>query len=156
MMVFVLMVVIALGSLVIDMGYVTMSKAQMQATADAAALAGGTELMPGLGLYAWKTPEQVAAAARPAAVQFAAANRAGEVPSAYLDAERDVLFGKAVFDNATAARGSERMARRPTTWSRRSSIATRREARTGIDRCPCFSLVYWAARRRTFRPTPRR
>jgi Flp pilus assembly protein TadG len=94
-----LVVVIGLGALAIDSGYLCLTKTQMQAANDAAALAGGTELLSGLGAVARKTPEQVAAAASTAAVQFAAANRDGDVSSAYVAPERDLFFGKAVFDS---------------------------------------------------------
>ena len=76
-----LVVLIGMVAMVVDVGFIVMTKSQMQAADDSATLAGGTELLSGLGRYATKTPAEVEAAARPVAVQFAASNRAGEQPA---------------------------------------------------------------------------
>ena len=93
-----LVVFFALVALAVDIGYIMLTQTELQAAADSATLAGGTELLPGLGRFATKTYEEVDAAARPVAVQFAAANSAGGLDSVYADAGRDVAFGHAIFD----------------------------------------------------------
>jgi hypothetical protein len=97
----IIFVLLALAALAVDVGYVLLTQTQLQAAADSATLAGGTELMPGLSRFATKTPAEVEAAARPVAVQFAGFHRAGEQGSVFADPARDVAFGRAVFDNDT-------------------------------------------------------
>ena len=72
------MVVIATIALAIDLGYILLTKTELHAAADSAALAGGTELLAGLGVDKTKTPAEVDTAARAAAVAFAANNYAGD------------------------------------------------------------------------------
>ncbi len=85
----------------LDVGWVMMARTQLHAGADSACLAGGTELMPGLGLYAFKTPAQVATEANARAVEFAAKHYAGEVANIHVDAARDVVMGKAKMVDGT-------------------------------------------------------
>jgi len=93
-----MLVLFAAVALAVDIGYIMLTQTELQAAADAATLGGGTELLPGLGRFATRTPLQVEQAARPVAVQFAAANGAGGLSAAYADPQRDVAFGHAVFD----------------------------------------------------------
>lgn len=98
-----LVLALFMGAMAVDVGYMMMAKTQMQAVADSAALAAGTELMPGLGQMAYRTPSEVAAAGREAAVAFARENRAGDVRAAFVDPERDVFFGRAIFDSTSGS-----------------------------------------------------
>lgn len=84
-----------------DLGWIVMTRTELQAAADAAALAGGTELMAGLGLFATATPSEVEAAGRTAAVTFAGENPNGDVLASFADENRDVRFGWAVYDDTT-------------------------------------------------------
>ncbi len=94
----VLIVMFGFAALAVDIGYLMLSSTQMQSASDSASLAGGTELTPGLGRFAFKTPAEVEASARPVAQTFAGANRNAEQNSTYIDQDRDVEFGQAVFD----------------------------------------------------------
>ncbi len=79
----------------LDVGWMMMARTQLQAGSDASSLAGGTELLPGLGTKAYKTPAQVETAASAQAIAFAARHYAAESPSILVNAARDVRFGKA-------------------------------------------------------------
>lgn len=79
----------------LDVGWVMMARTELQAGADASCLAGGTELLPGLGTNAYKTPEQVAAAVNLRTVEYAAKHRACDTANIYVSAGRDVQMGKA-------------------------------------------------------------
>ncbi len=94
----VLVVLIGFVAMGVDVGYIIMTRTQLQSASDSAALAGGTELLPGLGVSRWKDPGEVAAAVKPRAVEYAAMHRAGDQDSVFADGERDVRLGKAVFD----------------------------------------------------------
>src|SRR2546425_274195 len=86
---------VTLAALVIDVGYLTVTKAQLQAGADSAALAGGMDLLKGLSAAATLTPDRTQTLARQTAVTYAADNRAGDRASIYCDGQRDVRFGNA-------------------------------------------------------------
>ena len=94
----VLLVLVGFTALAIDLGYLMLSRTQMQAVSDSSSLAGGTELMPGLGRFATKTPAEVETAARPVAAAFAAMNRSADRSSTYIDQSRDIEFGQAIID----------------------------------------------------------
>ena len=94
-----LMLIALLGmvAMAVDVGWIVMARTQSQAAADAGALAGGTELVEGLGHAATKTPDQVATAARPVVATYAGMHRIAEQASAYIDQSTDIEFGRAVF-----------------------------------------------------------
>ncbi len=98
-----LLVMLGMVACAFDIGWILMTKTQLQAATDSSALAGGTELLDGLGFQATKTPSEVDAAARPIAVAYAARHRAGEQVAAYADGQRDIEFGTATFNSATGA-----------------------------------------------------
>src|SRR5207247_2375824 len=92
---------VILVALVIDIGFVAMTKTQLQAAADSAALAGGMDLIKGLGSAPTLTPSATMSLAQQDAVTFATNNRAGDQASIYCNASRDVRFGNAVFNDAS-------------------------------------------------------
>jgi len=82
----------------VDVGYIALTKAQLENATDAGANAAVIELRDGLGFGATKTEDEAEAAARQAAVDVAAANRAGDQHSIYADPNRDVRFGNVTYD----------------------------------------------------------
>jgi hypothetical protein len=98
---FVVLVMFALAAMAFDVGYIMCTQTQLQAAVDAATLAGATELRSGVGRFATRTPEQVEAAARPVAVQFAGYHPNGNQALSYADPSRDIAFGHAAFNSAT-------------------------------------------------------
>jgi Flp pilus assembly protein TadG len=82
----------------VDLGYIALTKGQLQAAGDAGVRAGAFELKSGLGANKRDTPEEVAAVATQAAVAVAAANRAGDVSAVYADPTRDLRFGQVIYD----------------------------------------------------------
>jgi hypothetical protein len=95
------MVLFAVVALAFDIGHIMCTQTQLQAAVDAAALAGATELLAGVGCFATKTPAQVEAAARPVAVEFAGYHPNGDLAHSYADPSRDVAFGHATFNSVT-------------------------------------------------------
>jgi hypothetical protein len=79
----------------LDVGWVLMTRTQLHAGSDSASLAGGTELLPGLGTHAYKTPSEVATAVNSRAAEFAAKHYAGDVPNIHVVPARDVAMGRA-------------------------------------------------------------
>jgi hypothetical protein len=94
-----MVLIFGLTAFTVDVGFITMSKGQLQNVADASALAGLIELGDGLGPGATLTAAQVSDAAAQAAVATAAANRAAELTSVYCDPARDVRVGNYSFDS---------------------------------------------------------
>ena len=99
--------VLAAGSLVmvfafvafsVDVGYITLTKAELQKSADAAALGAAIELHDALGTGAIVDGTTAEAAARLASYDVADANRGGGRNSVYVDSTRDVRFGQYQFD----------------------------------------------------------
>lgn len=88
-----LFMLFAFAAFAIDIGYISLTKAELQKSADAAALAANLELYDGWGPGASKTQQEVAEAARAAAVAVAAANAAGGLPGTYVDPNLDVRLG---------------------------------------------------------------
>jgi hypothetical protein len=89
-------------ALSVDVGCLMMTRTQLQAAADSATLSAGTKLIRGLG-HNPELPATVAADARTLAVQFAAMHPNGDVTSTFVDPNRDVSFGWAVFNSVTGA-----------------------------------------------------
>jgi hypothetical protein len=90
----VLILVFAFAAFAVDIGYITTARAQLQKSADAAALAATIEMYDGWGKGATMTPQEVAAAVRQAAVEVAAANEAAGLPGTFIDPNRDVRLGQ--------------------------------------------------------------
>ncbi len=93
-----LVLLFAFTAFTVDIGYITLTKAELQKTADAASLAAVLEMYEGYGVGSQATPSAIDAAARLAAKEVAAANRSGGVNSTYLDQVRDVRLGQYQWD----------------------------------------------------------
>ena len=93
-----LVMLLGMVALAIDLGYIVLTRTSMQAATDAACLSGGTELIEGLGIMP-APPASVTASAVSIACEYAAFHPNGDVQQSFLDAERDVQFGWAVFDD---------------------------------------------------------
>ena len=91
-------VLLGMAALAVDLGYILLTKTQLQSASDSGSLAGGTELMPGLGLSAFRTPEEVEAFSKAAADEFVTYHRAGDQPAADILPSRDVRMGTAKLD----------------------------------------------------------
>lgn len=96
-----LVLVFAFTAFTVDVGYITLTKAELEKSADASALAASIELADAFGPGKFVTSTQAEANARAAAVAVAAANRAGGRSSVYADSARDVRFGKYSWDSAS-------------------------------------------------------
>ncbi|MBW3542439.1 MAG: Tad domain-containing protein [Planctomycetes bacterium] len=95
--------ILAFAAFSVDVGYIALTKAQLQNGADAGVLAAAQELPAGLTVGAAKTPWEVADEARAAAVAVVAEHRAGDKSSIYADGDRDVRFGQVTWDPLTAS-----------------------------------------------------
>lgn len=95
-----MIMVFAFAAFAIDVGYMTMTRSQLQNAADAAALAGGMKLTDGLGPKP-TAPTTVATNSRQAAVDLAALNAAGDVSAVYLNGATDVELGRRVWNSGT-------------------------------------------------------
>lgn len=87
-----IVVLCALTAFAVDIGYITLTKAQLQNASDAAALAGAADLTSGLG---WQNTSAATAEtnARQSAVTIAGLNKAAGNEGVFLDSTRDVRFG---------------------------------------------------------------
>ncbi len=94
------MIVMVFGFLAfsVDVGYIALTKAQLEAATDAGVQAATMELQQGLGEGASMTPDEAKIAATQAAVLVASANRAGDQDSIYVNPSRDVRFGQCTYD----------------------------------------------------------
>lgn len=94
----VLVMAFAFTAFTVDVGYITLTSAELQKSADAAALGAAIELADAFGPGRLVTSSQAEVNARQAAVDVAARNRAGGRPSAYADGARDVRVGNYSWD----------------------------------------------------------
>ena len=95
-----MVMILAFTALTVDMGYIALTKTQLQAASDAGAHASGIELIQGFG----PTPisaVNVAYRAKNAATDVSAAHQAGEVDSVYLAPNRDMRFGHLRWNDAS-------------------------------------------------------
>jgi hypothetical protein len=95
-----LLFVIAFVALTIDLGYLTLTRTQLQNAADSAALGSAMNLIQGFGPGATMNQATVTATAENAGVTAAAANRAGDINSVYCKATRDVQVGQYQWNGA--------------------------------------------------------
>lgn len=88
-----MVMVFAFAAFSIDLGYITVTKAQLQNAADASAMGSAMDMVYGFGPGATMSASAMLSTAGQDAVNVAAANRAGDVHSVYCDASRDVQYG---------------------------------------------------------------
>lgn len=91
----VLVGVLSFTAFTVDIGYIALTKSQLQLAADGAALAGAMELNPVMD------QAQVEAAVKEATVELAALNRAGDHNSVLLNPDTDVELGRRNWDAAS-------------------------------------------------------
>lgn len=94
----ILVMIFAFTAFAVDVGYIVLAKAELQKSTDAATLAASLELQEAFGAGGEITPVMAEAAARQAAVDVAAANRAAGKNSAMCDPNRDVRIGNYSWD----------------------------------------------------------
>jgi Flp pilus assembly protein TadG len=95
-----LIVIFAFTAFTVDVGYIALARGQLQNAADAAAKAAAAELPAAMGKGPILTSDQASALGRQAAVDMAAANRAGDRDAIFADGARDVRLGRVVWDAA--------------------------------------------------------
>jgi hypothetical protein len=91
---FALLMIFAFVAFTVDVGWLTVTKTQLQNTADAAALGSDMNLIQGFGPGATLTQAGVTALAQNVAVSVSAANRAGDMNSVFCNGARDVQLGQ--------------------------------------------------------------
>ena len=87
-----MVIVLGFAAFTIDVGYIALTKNQLQNAVDAAALAGALELNPLMD------QDDVDAAVRQAAVDVAALNRAGDHDAVFVDSTTDIQLGRRTWD----------------------------------------------------------
>ena len=90
----VLVMVLAFSAFTVDLGWITIVRAQMRNACDAAAFAGAMEFGPGVGLAPTLSPSSIAEESKVAARSTASANRSGGLDATYIDTARDVRLGQ--------------------------------------------------------------
>lgn len=93
-------VILAITAFSIDLGYISVTKAQMRNAADAAALAAAIELTDGLGIAPTKSTSAVVTSASSAAKTVAGLQRNGDQASTLLKTDRDVRYGQMSWNSA--------------------------------------------------------
>ncbi|MDA0832569.1 MAG: pilus assembly protein TadG-related protein [Planctomycetota bacterium] len=96
-----LVAIFAFTSFTVDVGFIMVTKSELQTAADAGSLAAAIELSQGLGPAPQKTSAEVDLLSRAAAVSVAARNPSGDLSSAYVDSNRDVRLGQVNWDENT-------------------------------------------------------
>jgi hypothetical protein len=98
-----LVMIFGFAAFTIDIGYITLTKTQLQVASDASVLAGGSELSEAWGVGASRTIDEAQALAREVGADVAGRHRAGDVDSAYLDENRDMRFGRREWNSNTGS-----------------------------------------------------
>ena len=91
---FSLLMIFAFVAFTVDIGWLTVTKTQLQNASDAAALGSAMNLIQGFGPGATMNLATVTTTAENAGVSVAAANRAGDMNSVYCNGTRDVQLGQ--------------------------------------------------------------
>lgn len=89
----------AMTAFAVDLGYLSMTKTQLQSGADSSALGAALELTNGLGVAPTLTPNQAAANAGTAATTLAQLHRNGDRSSTYVLPSRDMRYGQLTWDS---------------------------------------------------------
>lgn len=90
----VLVVVLAFAAFTVDIGRITLTRAQMLNACDAAAFAGAMEFVPGTGLSPILSTSSIAEESKAAARSIASENRSGDLDSTYIDVAQDIRLGQ--------------------------------------------------------------
>ncbi len=90
---FFLVAMMGFTAFVVDVGYITLTEAQLQNAADSGALGAALELPDGIGNGATKTTSEVDTAARTVAVDMAASHAGGSLEAISADSADDVRMG---------------------------------------------------------------
>src|SRR3984893_3942288 len=91
---FSLLMIFAFVAFTVDVGWLTVTKTQLQNAGDAAALGSAMNLIQGFGPGATMNQTTVTAYAQTVAVTVSAANRAGDMSSVFCNGTRDVQLGQ--------------------------------------------------------------
>jgi Flp pilus assembly protein TadG len=97
-----MVMILALTALTVDMGYIALTKTQLQSASDAAAHAAGIELVQGTGPNPVSSAN-VQALPEQAAVAVASSHHTGDHLAAYVDPNRDVRFGILEWNSVTGS-----------------------------------------------------
>ncbi len=126
-----LVMIFAFLAFSVDIGYITLTRSQLQNGADASALSAGMDLLNGFGPGATQDTATVTSTAEAAAVVVAAANKAGDVNSLYCNGPRDVSLGQYSYNTAS---GSWTMSWGTTPYNMARVVLHRNESGSGGDR----------------------
>lgn len=96
----VLTVIFAMTAFAVDIGYLGLTKTQLQSISDSCALGAALELSPGLGKGSTLTPSQVVTVGSNSALGLAQIQRNGDRLSTCLKTDRDLRFGQLSWDSA--------------------------------------------------------
>jgi hypothetical protein len=94
-------VILAFVAFSLDLGFITYTRSQLHAGADAAALAAAQELAEGYGPFASQTTQETEALAQEAAREIASLHPSGDLDSITILPERDVRLGHREWNQAT-------------------------------------------------------
>lgn len=97
----VLVLVFAFTSFTVDLGFIALTRAELQNAADSAALGGAQELSQGIGVGPIASPNDTATAVRQVAEALAGMNPAGELDGVYIDPAQDVRLGRIQWNEAS-------------------------------------------------------
>jgi Flp pilus assembly protein TadG len=98
-----LVMILAFVVFTVDVGYITVTKTQLQNASDSAALAGAMNLVNGFGPGATMNTATVTGTAENAAVTASAANKAGNINAVYCNGTRDVQLGQYQWNAASSS-----------------------------------------------------
>jgi hypothetical protein len=97
-----IVMILAFTAFTIDMGYIALTKTQLQSASDASAHAAGIELVQGTGPIP-VTAATVQALAEQAAVAVASSHKTGDHLAAYVEPNRDMRFGLLEWNSVTGS-----------------------------------------------------
>jgi len=97
----VLILAFAFTSFTVDLGFIALTRAELQNAADSAALGSAQELSQGIGVGPVTSPNDTATAVRHVAEALAAMNPAGELDGVYIDPVQDIRLGRLQWNAAS-------------------------------------------------------
>jgi Putative Flp pilus-assembly TadE/G-like len=98
-----MIMILGFAAFSVDVGYIALTRAQLQVAADASAMAAAQDLPPGLTKGAYDYADEVAADGRATAVDISSRHKAGDRASIFCDGARDVRFGQVIWDPVSAS-----------------------------------------------------